>query len=198
MDSLPVPVCDNIRIRRCRLYPCPKPDKEDRKDKKQPKLEGFRGYVPSKRRYFYGLKVHLLVTAAGLPVEVMLAPGSQADVSAFKCLPMDPPAGAHVFADAITRTDIIGTGVAQHVLQRMGAVNVFTWPADDDREFAFVVHLFAGEKCRDQDGGVRPLYGVQGFGEYNRVIRDFGPEFFGMTAVVQADAQNGSRHDRGQ
>ena len=22
MDSLPVPVCDNIRIRRCRLYPC--------------------------------------------------------------------------------------------------------------------------------------------------------------------------------
>ena len=106
VDSLPVPVCDNIRIRRCRLYPCPRenrkgsPGRAKRPDKKQPKPEGFRGYVASKRRYFYGLKVHLLVTTAGLPVEVMLAPGSQADVSAFKCLPMDLPAGAHVFADA--------------------------------------------------------------------------------------------------
>ena len=24
VDSLPVPACDNIRIRRCRLYPCPR------------------------------------------------------------------------------------------------------------------------------------------------------------------------------
>jgi hypothetical protein len=59
VDSLPVPVCDNIRIRRCRFYP----------------LEGdstanaaFRGYIPSQRRYFYGLRVHLVVTGAGEPV----------------------------------------------------------------------------------------------------------------------------------
>jgi len=50
VDSLPVPVCDNIRIRRCRLYPCPKTDKKT--DKKPQAGEGFRGYIASKKRYF--------------------------------------------------------------------------------------------------------------------------------------------------
>jgi len=31
--------------------------------------KAFRGYVASKRRYFYGLRVHLVTTAAGEPVE---------------------------------------------------------------------------------------------------------------------------------
>jgi len=88
VDSLPVPVCDNIRIGRCRLYP--------RKKHK----EAFRGYIASKRRYFYGLRVHLLITTTGLPVEVMLAPGAEADITAFKCLPLDLPHGARIFADA--------------------------------------------------------------------------------------------------
>ncbi len=57
VDSLPVPVCDNIRIRRCRLYPCPKTDKKtdktDQKPDKKPQAgEGFRGYIASKKRYF--------------------------------------------------------------------------------------------------------------------------------------------------
>ena len=46
LDSLPVPVCDNIRIKRCKLFPG----------------EEHRGYCASKRRYFYGLKVHLVIT----------------------------------------------------------------------------------------------------------------------------------------
>jgi hypothetical protein len=41
IDSLPIAVCDNIRISRAKLYA------EDR----------FRGYLPSKKRYFYGLKL---------------------------------------------------------------------------------------------------------------------------------------------
>lgn len=107
VDSLPVPVCDNIRINRCRLYPCPKSDKKQKKqgkattrDEAAKKGEGFRGYIASKKRYFYGLKVHLVVTTTGLPVEVMLAPGSEADINAFKCLPLDLPEPAHIFADA--------------------------------------------------------------------------------------------------
>ncbi len=67
VDSLPVPVCDNIRIRRCRLYPL-----------KEPGANAFRGYVPSKRRYFYGLRVHLVGTGAGEPVEFALAAGFEA------------------------------------------------------------------------------------------------------------------------
>ncbi len=40
------------------------------------------------------------MTTTGLPVEVMLAPDSEADISAFKCLPLDLPEQAHIFADA--------------------------------------------------------------------------------------------------
>lgn len=40
------------------------------------------------------------MTTSGLPVEVMLAPGSEADISAFKRLPLQLPARSHIFADA--------------------------------------------------------------------------------------------------
>ncbi len=68
VDSLPVPVCDNIRIRRCRLYPLEEAAGHD--DEDRPERESFRGYnIASKRRYFYGLRVHLVVSGAGEPVE---------------------------------------------------------------------------------------------------------------------------------
>jgi hypothetical protein len=67
VDSLTVPVCDNICIRRRRLYPL-----------KEPGANAFRGYVPSKRRYFYRLRVHPMVTGAGEPVEFALAAGFMA------------------------------------------------------------------------------------------------------------------------
>ena len=87
IDSLPVAVCDNIRIRRCKLYP---PQKHG---------EAFRGYVASKRRYFYGLRVHLVVSGAGDPVEFSLAAASEADVKVFKELELDLPSGATIHAD---------------------------------------------------------------------------------------------------
>lgn len=88
VDSLPVAVCDNYRICRSRLYP------------RRLWGEAFRGYIASKRRYFYGLRVHLVMTTSGLPVEVMLAPGSEADLTAFRRLRLGLPSGAHIFADA--------------------------------------------------------------------------------------------------
>lgn len=84
LDSCPVPVCDNIRIRRCHLY----------------RGAAYRGYVASKRRYFFGLRIHLLVTATGQPVEFLLAPGAQADLPAGKALPFDLPPGSTIYADA--------------------------------------------------------------------------------------------------
>ena len=98
VDSLPVPVCDNIRIRRCRLYPLyPLGGHDD--DDATPKKRSFRGYIPSKRRYFYGLRVHLLVTGAGEPVEFALAAGSEADMTIFKELELDLPEGSIIYAD---------------------------------------------------------------------------------------------------
>jgi hypothetical protein len=94
VDSLPVPVCDNIRIRRCRLYP------SGGKDHASSGKKPFRGYIASKRRYFYGLRMHVVVTEAGEPVEFSLAAGSEADVAVFKDLDLDSlPEGSIICAD---------------------------------------------------------------------------------------------------
>lgn len=85
VDSFPIPVCDNYRIPHCRLYGSQR--------------QVFRGYIASKHRFFYGLRAHVLVTADGHPVDLVLAPGSHADLSAFKRLHLDLPDGATVYAD---------------------------------------------------------------------------------------------------
>jgi Transposase DDE domain len=83
IDSLPIAVCDNIRLSRAKLYP----------------EERFRGYLPSKKRYFYGLKIHLLVTKDGQPVEFFLTHGGFSDVDALKYYAFDLPDGSIIYAD---------------------------------------------------------------------------------------------------
>jgi hypothetical protein len=83
LDTFPVPICDNIRISRARIY----------------ESEDFRGYIASKRRYFYGVKVHLLVTETGQPVEFFLTPGATADVSGLQAFHFDLPAGSILVGD---------------------------------------------------------------------------------------------------
>jgi DDE family transposase len=104
VDSLPVAVCENIRIRRCRLYPLEEAGHDDDDDDdgipKRKKKKSFRGYIASKRRYFfYGLRVHLVVTGAGEPVEFSLAAGSEADIAIFKELELDLPEGSIICAE---------------------------------------------------------------------------------------------------
>jgi len=83
LDTMPFPVCDNIRIKRCRL------------------LQGqeHRGFCASKKRYYLGLKVHLLITGAGHPVELLLTPASIGDIPGLKALPLDLPQGAKIHAE---------------------------------------------------------------------------------------------------
>jgi Transposase DDE domain len=66
IDSLPIAVCDHMRIRRSKIY----------------STEDFRGYQASKKRYFYGLKIHLMITQDGQPVEGFLTPGGFGAVDA--------------------------------------------------------------------------------------------------------------------
>ena len=61
--------------------------------------ERYRGYTASKRRYFYGVKLYLLVTE-GEPVEMLLAPGSTADVSTLPGFDFDLPHGSTVYSDS--------------------------------------------------------------------------------------------------
>jgi hypothetical protein len=83
IDSLPVAACDNIRIKHAKLYTD----------------EQFRGYIASKKRYFYGLKIHLMVTKDGQPVEFFLTPGSFGDVDALKHYAFDLPEESIIYAD---------------------------------------------------------------------------------------------------
>jgi Transposase DDE domain len=53
----------------------------------------------SKKRYFYGLKIHLLVTPQGHPVEYFLTPGSSSDGRALRSFQFDVPEGSILYAD---------------------------------------------------------------------------------------------------
>lgn len=68
IDSFPVVVCDNIRIANCKII----------------KGKQWRGKQCGMRRYFYGVKVQVLVTEKGIPVEFGFVPGNESDVQALK------------------------------------------------------------------------------------------------------------------
>lgn len=63
IDSYPIAVCDNYRIRRSKIY----------------QGQDWRGYIASKKRYFYGLRIDIMVTETGEPVEFFLQPGAFSD-----------------------------------------------------------------------------------------------------------------------
>ncbi len=73
-----------MRISRCRLVA----DEE------------FRGYIASKRRYFYGVRVQVVTIEEGLPVELAFLPGSASDVRGLGVLPLCLPAGRQLFMDS--------------------------------------------------------------------------------------------------
>jgi hypothetical protein len=83
IDRFPVAVCDNMRMRRSKIY----------------SDEHFRGYQASKKRYFYGLKIHRMVTQDGQPVECFLTYGGFGDVDALKYYAYELPDGSIIYAD---------------------------------------------------------------------------------------------------
>lgn len=84
IDSFPVAVCKNIRIRRCKLL----------------QHEAYRGYNASKRIYFYGFKVQVLTTADGIPVDYLITAGSIHDNTALQAMQLDLPEGSEIYADS--------------------------------------------------------------------------------------------------
>jgi hypothetical protein len=84
IDSFPVAVCDNIRISRCKIL----------------KGKQWRGKQSSMRRYFYGVKVQVLVNSQGIPVEFGFVPGCESDVQALKKLPLAVAAESKIYGDA--------------------------------------------------------------------------------------------------
>ena len=83
IDTFPIAACDNYRIPRSKRY----------------RGESYRGYQASKKRYFYGLKVHLLVTPHAEPVEFFLTPGAVGDVEGLEFFDFDLPAKSQIIGD---------------------------------------------------------------------------------------------------
>lgn len=52
------------------------------------------------RRYFYGVKVQVLINAQGIPVEFCFVPGSESDVQALKKLPLTVAAESNIYGDS--------------------------------------------------------------------------------------------------
>lgn len=84
IDSFPIPACDNIRIARRHL------------------LQGkqYRGKCVSKRRYFLGLKAHVLMTTHYHPIEWILTPGCESDVKALHRFNLNLPEKSTLYADS--------------------------------------------------------------------------------------------------
>ena len=83
LDTLPLPVCENIRAPRCRLA----------------KDISYRGYIPSKKVYFHGLKLHLLAASNRFICEVQFTPGSTADLDGLYLMSLDLAQGSELYLD---------------------------------------------------------------------------------------------------
>jgi len=86
LDTLPRPVCENVRAPR-RLAPG----------------LTYRGYIPSKRACFHGLKLHLVCNNHPFITEVLCTPGSVAAVQGLYLLPLDLAQGSALYVDRGTR-----------------------------------------------------------------------------------------------
>ncbi|AYD49050.1 hypothetical protein D6B99_16365 [Arachidicoccus soli] len=73
IDSFPVKVCYNIRIRHCKI------------------LQGrvWHGHNASKREYFYGVKVQLLITSFYFPHEMCIVPVREHEVEVLRKMRLD-------------------------------------------------------------------------------------------------------------
>ena len=83
VDSFPVPCCQNNKIFRCKIL----------------KGKEYRGYTASKKTYFFGIKVHMITTVQGIPVEFVFTPGSESDVRGLRRFECDLREGSILYAD---------------------------------------------------------------------------------------------------
>lgn len=83
VDSFPVPCCQNNKILRCRLF----------QDK------AYHGYTASKKAFFFGIKVHMIVNLQGIPIEFHFTPGGESDIRGFKRFEFDLQEGSRIYAD---------------------------------------------------------------------------------------------------
>lgn len=83
VDSFPVPCCKRSRHDRRRLF-------RDRE---------YLGYAASEKRYYCGLRVHMVVTCKGAPVELSIRPARHGDLRVLKEMTLELPSDSLLYAD---------------------------------------------------------------------------------------------------
>lgn len=83
VDSFPIFSCQKSRIDKRKLF----------KDQK------YLGFAASKKKYFCGVKVHMIVTQSGHPVECLIKPGSLNDISVLWEMELELPSQSILYAD---------------------------------------------------------------------------------------------------
>lgn len=83
VDSMPIEVCMNIRSYRCKL------------------LSGkhFIGFCKAKKKFYYGVKLHMITNSKGNPIEFIITPASVADITALKIMELDLAPGSVIYGD---------------------------------------------------------------------------------------------------
>jgi hypothetical protein len=146
IDSFPVAACHSCRSWRCKLYT----GKE------------YIGYCATKKWFYYGLKVHMITTASGIPVEFCFTPASVSDLRGLQSLSLDLPSNAFLYADKAynsyafedelkehTQISLISQRRKTHKRQHIGALRYLQGARRKAIETAFsqIIRLFPRSIC---------------------------------------------------
>lgn len=83
LDSFPVPACELARLKHCHLL----------------RGKEFLGYCAARHQYFYGVRIQVVTTAEGIPVEVCFVVGAEHDSRALGRLLWDFEPGDQLYDD---------------------------------------------------------------------------------------------------
>lgn len=83
VDSFPVNSCQKCRIDRRKLF----------------RSSNFLGWSASKKKYFCGIRVYMIVSSSGAPVEVQFRAANENDQSVLWSFNLDLPPGSSLYAD---------------------------------------------------------------------------------------------------
>lgn len=83
VDSFPLSAYQNHKSFRARIF----------------NTKEYHGYTASKKQYFFGIKVHMIIDTDGVPIEFLFTPGSAADVSSLELFHLDLPCHSQILGD---------------------------------------------------------------------------------------------------
>jgi hypothetical protein len=88
IDTFPISVCRNIRIKNCRLL----------------SGENYQGFNNSKKAWFYGFKVQVITTEDIISFQFDVYCGETGDVTAFQCTQINLEGGSNLYGDKAYRS----------------------------------------------------------------------------------------------